>query len=484
MRYSLTVFGGITIVVVLGFIGYGYWLYGEIRDQQKINVEESLVDLSNTLASYLSFQSKAGNLDTADFNQVFQNLTTKNIQAKIHGVLKNSSSINAYITDERGIVLYDSHSETNIGKDFSQWNDVFLTLQGKYGARSTRTDPSDPFSSVIYVAAPIRYENRVIGVISVSKSEESFSSFITMFQKKIVYMFIVFILGAMVIAAIISYWLTHPVEELMKYAQKVTQGKVARPPQTSFRNFKSLGQAFDTMRISLEGKKSIENHVQNLTHELKSPLTAIKLSAEQLGTDISQDKKTHFLNNIEVDIDRASKLLDELLEIAKLETKSSLNNLETPSLKELISETQQSLNSQIEKNNINLEVKLDSPELTVRGDRKLIQRMLNNLILNAIQFSPSEGKVLIEAVEKNNKLQMFIRDQGKGIPDYAKEKIYDRFFSLERPSGEKSSGLGLAFVKEAITLHGGVIQLEPSTQEFPGANFKILFEYQSSSINF
>ena len=475
MRYSLTVFGGITIVVVLGFIGYGYWLYGEIRDQQKINVEESLVDLSNTLASYLSFQSKAGNLDTADFNQVFQNLTTRNIQAKIHGVLKNSSSINAYITDERGIVLYDSHSETNIGKDFSQWRDVFLTLQGKYGARSTRTDPTDPSSSVLYVAAPIRYENRIIGVISVSKSEESFSSFITMFQKKIVYMFIVFILGAMVIAAIISYWLTHPVEELMKYAQKVAQGKVARPPQTSFRNFKSLGQAFDTMRISLEGKKSIENHVQNLTHELKSPLTAIKLSAEQLGTDISQDKKTHFLNNIEVDIDRASKLLDELLEIAKLETKSSLNNIETLSLKELISETQQSLNSQIEKNNINLEVKLDSPELTVRGDRKLIQRMLNNLILNAIQFSPSEGKVLIEAVEKNNKLQIFIRDQGKGIPDYAKEKIYDRFFSLERPSGEKSSGLGLAFVKEAITLHGGVIQLEPSTQEFPGANFKILF---------
>ena len=106
-------------------------------------------------------------------------------------MLKNSSSINAYITDERGIVLYDSHSETNIGKDFSQWNDVFLTLQGKYGARSTRTDPTDPSSSVLYVAAPIRYENRIIGVISVSKSEESFSRFITMFQKKIIYMFIV-----------------------------------------------------------------------------------------------------------------------------------------------------------------------------------------------------------------------------------------------------------------------------------------------------
>ena len=475
MRYSLTIFVGIIAVVGLGLSGYSYWLYKDIRHQNKIIVEDSLADFSNLFASYLSSQVKTGKLNTVGFNKTFKNLKTIDLQATIHDVPKNSIAIDIYITDERGIVLYDSHSETNIGKDFSQWRDVFLTLQGKYGARSTRTDPTDPSSSVLYVAAPIRYENRIIGVISVSKSEESFSRFITMFQKKIIYMFIVFILGAMAIAAIISYWLTHPVEELMKYAQKVTQGKVARPPQTSFRNFKSLGQAFDTMRISLEGKKSIENHVQNLTHELKSPLTAIKLSAEQLGTDISQDKKTHFLNNIEVDIDRASKLLDELLEIAKLETKSSLNNIETPSLKELISETQQSLNSQIEKNNINLEVKLDSPELTVRGDRKLIQRMLNNLILNAIQFSPSEGKILIEAVEKNNKSQIFIRDQGKGIPDYAKEKIYDRFFSLERPSGEKSSGLGLAFVKEAITLHGGVIQLEPSTQEFPGANFKILF---------
>jgi len=477
MRYSLTIFVGIIAVVGLGLSGYSYWLYKDIRHQNKIIVEDSLADFSNLFASYLSSQVKTGKLNTVDFNKTFKNLKTIDLQATIHGVPKNSSAIDIYITDERGIVLYDSQSETNIGKDFSRWNDVLRTLKGEYGARSTRADPSDPFSSVLYVAAPIRYENRVIGVISVSKSEESFSDFVTMFQKKIVYMFIVFIIGAMVIAAIISFWLTRPVEELMKYAQRVTQGKVARPTQTAFRNFKSLGRAFDEMRISLEDKKSLENYAQTLTHELKSPLTAIKLAAEQLGTDISQDKKSHYLNNIEADIDRASKLLDELLEIAKIENQSSPSNIETPSLKDLISETQQSLNSQIEKNNINLEVKLDSPELTVRGDRKLIQRMLNNLILNAIQFSPSEGKVLIEAVEKNNKLQIFIRDQGKGIPDYAKEKIYARFFSLERPSGEKSSGLGLAFVKEAITLHGGVIQLEPPTQEFPGANFKILFEY-------
>ena len=480
MRYSLTVFGGITIVVVLGFIGYGYWLYGEIRDQQKINVEESLVDLSNTLASYLSFQSKAGNLDTADFNQVFQNLTTKNIQAKIHGVLKNSSSINAYITDERGIVLYDSHSETNIGKDFSQWNDVFLTLQGKYGARSTRADPTDSFSSVIYVAAPIRYENRVIGVISVSKSEASYSEFIGMFQKRILFMLLIAILGVMIIAALISYWLTRPVEELMKYAQKVTEGgtegETARPPQTPFRNFKSLGEAFEKMRISLAGKESQEKDIQHLTHELKSPLSGIKSNAILLGTEgKSQDKKNEYLNNIVAETDRADKLLVELLDVAKLETQSSLNNKEKLSLKELISEAQQTLDARIEQKNINLEVKLDSPELAIIGDRKLIQRILNELIINAIEYSLKEGKVLIEALEENNKLQIFVRDQGRGIPDYAKEKIFDKFYSLVRPSGEMSSGLGLYFVKTVLALHSAEIQLDLPTKEMSGANFKISF---------
>ena len=68
-----------------------------------------------------------------------------------------------------------------------------------------------------------------------------------------------------------------------------------------------------------------------------------------------------------------------------------------------------------------------------------------------------------------------MRDQGPGIPEYAKDKIFEKFYSLERPSGKKSTGLGLTFAREAILLHGGVIQLEPSSQEMSGANFKISF---------
>ena len=150
MRYSLTIFVGIIAVVGLGLSGYSYWLYKDIRHQNKIIVEDSLADFSNLFASYLSSQVKTGKLNTVDFSKALKNLKKIDLQATIHGVPKNSSAIDIYITDERGIVLYDSQSETNIGKDFSRWNDVLRTLKGEYGARSTRSDPKDPFSKAYH----------------------------------------------------------------------------------------------------------------------------------------------------------------------------------------------------------------------------------------------------------------------------------------------------------------------------------------------
>ena len=475
MRYSVRIFLSIIIVAGLGFSGYGNWLKSEIKKWAVISIEDSLVDFSNILASYLSSQLKDGKLDTADFDQAFKNLRTTSFKANIHGVRRNRSAINAYVTDEKGFVVYDSSSKTNVGKDFSQWNDVLSTLKGEYGARFTKTDPKEPLSSVIYVAAPIQHENRIIGVISVSKPIKTVDKFINKAETQMIYMVSIFFIGTLAVAALLSYWLTRPVQRLIKYAQTVTRGESARPPQTSFQDFQSLGRAFDEMRISLEGKKSVEDLVRHLTHALKSPLTAIKAAAELLREDIAQEKKDRFLHNIETETDRASKLLERLLTVAALESRSTLDNIEELSLKELINETLQRLGPRIEKKKINLEVKLGSPEPIVTGERFWVLQILESLIINAVEFSPDGGKILIEVAVDNEKTRIFVRDQGPGIDDYAKEKIYDKFFSLERPSGEKSTGLGLTIVKEAILLHSGAIQLEPPSQEMSGANFNISF---------
>ena len=120
-----------------------------------------------------------------------------------------------------------------------------------------------------------------------------------------------FFVGAVVLAFLFSYWLSHPIRGLTNYAQTVTKGGSARPPKTSFWDFKNLGKAFEDMRISLENKESIKNYVDDVTHALKSPLTTIKATAEIFQNEVPQDK-VHLFSHIETEVDRANKLLNDL----------------------------------------------------------------------------------------------------------------------------------------------------------------------------
>ncbi len=474
MKYSYKIFISIVIILSLGFWGYGYWLMKEVRSQYALTIEDSLVDFSNILASYLSAQSDKGFIKIKDFDEAFKNFKKTNFSANIHGVVKGESPIQAYITDSKGIIVYDSRNANNIGEDYSQWNDVYLTLQGKYGARSTRVNSSDPLSSIFYVAAPIQYEDRIIGSVSVIKPEQSLRSFMLRGRQKIILITILVLITAILLAALFSFWLTRPINALTKYAQKITKGASARPPKSTSTEFNNLAQAFDEMRISLEGKKSIESFVQHLVHELKSPLSAIQGAAELLQDDMPDEKRDLFLSNINSETQRAKKQLDELLNLASLESRSSLVNPSHFSIKKIILENIDALLSLVEQKKLKVNFHCRPENIQFFGEQKLISQVISSVLVNAIQFSPENGEIQIDVTDEGKTIKIYIRDQGPGVPEYAKNKIFDKFYSLERPStGKKSTGLGLSFVKEALALHSGRVQLEPSTDEMPGVNLLI-----------
>lgn len=474
MKYSYKIFVSMVIVLGLGFWGYGYWLMREIRSQYAVTIEDSLVDFSNVLASYLSAQAKNGKLEILDFKQAFKNFEKINFSANIHGVLKGNSPIHTYVTDDRGIVVFDSRTKDNVGKDFSQWNDVYLTLKGEYGARSTRINSSDPLSSVFYVAAPIQYENKIIGVVSVIKAEQSLAVFVDKGRKKIMIVTALVLLGATLIAALFSYGLTRPINALIHYAQRITKGESVRPPKSTTIEFDNLAKAFDEMRISLEGKKSVESFVQHLTHELKSPLSAIRGAAELLRDNMSDDKREMFISNIENESARARKQLDELLNLASLESRSSLETPQMFKLNELFEDVNESLLPLLEQKKLTIEIKTDPDDLELYGERPLFQQVISSLLSNAIEFSPERGTIQIGAAKKERVVEIYVRDQGPGVPEFAKNRIFEKFYSLERPStGKKSTGLGLSFVKEAVSLHSGSVSLEPPVKPMTGANILI-----------
>lgn len=462
------------VILTCGFWGYGNWLLEEIRNHYAISMEDSLVDISNLLSSYLATNIKNGQLDISDYDKAFNRLKQKGLQASIHGIIKRTSSIESYITNHKGIVIYDSRQESHVGRDYSRWNDVFLTLKGEYGARATRLDPHDPLSSSFYVASPIIGHGNIIGVVTVIKAKQSLNDFITKGEQKIIYMIIAVLMMSILVAALFSYWLTRPIQMLINYSQLVTQGKNSRPPKLYSKEFNKLGQSLDEMRISLEGKKSVESFVQHLTHELKSPLTAIQASAELLKEDIPKDKKDLFISNIEKEALRTNKQLKDILVIASLESRSTLKNEESILLEEVFNDSKNSFLSLFAKKELEIKIVVRPKKLRILAEYSLFLQMMNGLLFNAIEFSPVGGRIMIEAFEEGRKVLIFIRDQGPGIPDFSKNRIFEKFYSLERPStGKKSTGLGLSFVKEVVELHSGKIHLTESYGPMNGANFLI-----------
>src|SRR5205085_3629525 len=129
----------------------------------------TLVDTANALAEQAAPDLRDGSIAHGRFAAGIAALGQRNLDAAIWNFEKKRVDYRIYVTDARGIVVYDSAGR-DLGKDYSRWNDVYLTLRGRYGARSTRSDPKDDASSVMHVAAPIRgADGRIIGVLTVAK---------------------------------------------------------------------------------------------------------------------------------------------------------------------------------------------------------------------------------------------------------------------------------------------------------------------------
>ena len=142
------------------------------------SAEETLVDAANLLAEIVASDAANGEIViTPALRDALNRYAGRTPDADIWGLKKTRIHTHVYITGPTGTVLFDSRGQDE-GKDFSRWNDVHLTLQGRYGARTTRSDPQDPATSIMYVAAPIRDQGSLIGVISLGKPGRAIEPFV------------------------------------------------------------------------------------------------------------------------------------------------------------------------------------------------------------------------------------------------------------------------------------------------------------------
>ena len=222
----------------------------------------------------------------------------------------------------------------------------------------------------------------------------------------------------------------------------------------------TLGKALHDMRETLEGRSYVENYVSTLTHELKSPLAAIKGAAELLEEDMPAEKRQRFLANIRRETARSESLVRDLLRLSELERQPHLEQKRTLDLSKLCREIADEITSRLAGKNLEIQCKLDEG-VEMIGDSMILRLALINLLDNAIGFSPETGVITLALKKEETEIVLEITDQGPGLPDYAQKRVFEHFYSLPRPgTDQKGTGLGLPLVKEAVQLHDGEVTLE------------------------
>lgn len=436
------------------------WVVKNLRTRYLESVEDPLVDQANILAGIVGLEMETDRFDSEKLYTAFRTIYNRSLSADIYDMVKSQVDMQIYITDTKGTLIFDSKNNANVGRDYSKWRDVRLTLQGQYGARTTKSDPDDPTSSVLYVGTPLMVKGKIAGVLTVGKPTTNINNFLTDAKPRIFRVGILSLMAAAVFSLLASVWITRPIKRLTGYANGVRQGKRMEFPKLDHSEIGEMGTAFEKMQEALEGKKYVEEYVQTLTHEIKSPLSAIRGAAELLEEKMQPEQRSRFLSNIRNEAHRIRQIVDRLLELSELENLKILRKIENISLASLVNTVIESKQPILSKKNLKVMARIPD-DIRVKGDSFLLHQAMGNLIQNAMDFSPDNSQIELTAHSDGKKVTFTVDDRGPGIPDYAKDKIFVRFFSLKRPdSGKKSTGLGLNFVKEVAMLHNGEVTLE------------------------
>lgn len=459
MKISLKIFLGYFLLVGLS----GWFVLTVFVDEVKPGVrqamEDTLVDTARLLAQLAKEDLKQGNIQHGIFARGLSDYQQMPGVASIWGIPKRTADYHVYITDHKGIVVFDSKHESE-GQDYSRWNDVYLTLNHKYGARTTPVDQTKPDGeTVMYVAAPITDNGKLIGVLTVAKSNGTMQPFILHAQAKIMRWGLLLLVLSLCLGMLFTWRFTRAIHRLRDYAIAVSKGKKAVAPNSSNDELAELAQAMKTMREELDGHQHVQEAIHQLTHELKSPLTAIQAAMELMTPEMPEQDRAKFLNSIKIQANRLHQMVQNILGLAALEQQQALTHPISIDLSDLVEQQLQLIQDRANQRNIKLLATLD-PSLSIEGDAFLCGQAISNLLENALDFSPDNSHIQIDLSRSGQTVQLKIMDRGSGIPDYALDKITEKFYSLPRPAytpraGQKSTGLGLNFVQQIMSLHHG-----------------------------
>jgi two-component system phosphate regulon sensor histidine kinase PhoR len=215
--------------------------------------------------------------------------------------------------------------------------------------------------------------------------------------------------------------------------------------------------------------------ITNVSHELRTPLAGIKASAETLKEGALHDPEAaaEFVRHIENETDRLAQMVEELLELSRIESGAAPLRMGVVPVASLVERCVERFAPQAERAGLRLSAELVEGEgLAVQGDEERLTQALANLVHNAIKFTPAGGQITVSAAARDGEVAIAVRDMGIGISAEDQTRIFERFYKAAEARGRPGSGLGLAIVKHIVQAHGGRATVESRPGE--GSTFTVL----------
>jgi two-component system, OmpR family, sensor histidine kinase ChvG len=343
--------------------------------------------------------------------------------------------------------------------------EVVAALAGT-ASRTTRVSQLPP-AVYLFVAEPIRYHGAVAGAVYVTRSTQPVLVELHRIRSGLVRVLCVTLTLTGLLTLALAFSISRPLERLSRAAGRIASGQRDVPlPRGGGGEITDLGESFSAMTEQLGARaRYISDFAADVAHEFKSPLTSIRGAAELLAEGAAEDPaaRRRFLENIELDAQRLDRLVSRLLELSRIEASSEVPvEVDLPALLRRAIERSQGPDQTIE-------LSYESPVTRLRVRETDLETALLNVIDNALRFSPDGARVRVVVTSDpgGRELAISVADQGPGVPEAHRTRVFDRFFTTE--SDREGTGLGLSIVSSVAKAHGGSVEVD--TTPGGGATF-------------
>ena len=455
----------VALLIVIGLMGSAFLVVDRIST--RLYYEELTQRLNAPIAMYVTGERtliENGNPDLGSLDELAGHAMVINPSAEI------------YLLDAAGNILGHALPPESVLRDRVDLGPIKELIAGDPRMPLRGDDPRSDLSRKVFSAAEVRSGGELQGYLYVVLGGQKYEALAndingTYISQVSIVAIIAIVITTAAIGLLVFGLLTRRLKKLSREMQRVSESGFDLEPELDASDargdeIEQLSQSFVDMSARIQGQllQLKENDrlrrelVSNISHDLRTPLSAMQGFLETLiikGESLPKEEWDRYLKTARRHALRLNELIGDLFELSQLDSASVAPNLEAFSVAELLQDVSQEFQLEAENRKINLVIDLDADNTLTVGDIGLIQRVLENLVRNAIRFTPQGGEITLSIARHPESVAVAVSDTGCGIPDHDIPRIFDRFYRSEQAEDAQSgtSGLGLAIVKRILDLH-------------------------------